>query len=328
MAARADRYPVELVDLRSVAAKRLEGLLADETKHWREELHWDFAPAAELVRQYVGTSSLNGFALVERTFSVSVVGYGYYVCEGNKALIGDLYVARHSASRENEYLLLNALLDELRRTPSVVRVECQLMMLQNGTERTPVPEGFPGAETLRSFGRHFMAASISDWHAPPALPAGFDVVPWNDVWQDETARLIAASYHQHIDSEINDQYRTSSGARRFVTNIVQYPGCGRFFAPGSLAVVDRASRSLAGLCLASIVSRGVGHITQICVAPQAQGKGLGRELLRRSIEALALGGCGEVGLTVTASNAPAVKLYESMGFRKVRSFSANVWDWS
>ncbi len=328
MAARADRYPVELVDLRSVGAPRLEALLADETKVWREELHWDFAPAAELVRQYVGTRSLNGFALVERSFPMSVIGYGYYVCEGHKALIGDLYVARHSASRENEYLLLNAILEELRRTSPVSRVECQLMMLRHGSDRVPAPQGFPGVEVLRSFGRHFMAGAISERDAAPALPAGFEFVPWNEVWQNETARLIAASYHQHIDSEINDQYRTESGARRFVTNIVQYPGCGRFFAPGSLAAVDRASRSLAGLCLASVVCRGVGHITQICVAPQAQGKGLGRELLRQSTDALALAGCTEVGLTVTAVNVPAVRLYESMGFRKIRDFSANVWDWS
>lgn len=324
MAALADRYPVELVDLRSIPVSSLEPVLSDEVRVWRDELHWDFAPAAALVRQYAGTSSLTGFALVERAFQPRVIGYGYFVHEGLKALIGDLYVIRREATRENEYLLLNSLLDELRKTPAR-RVECQLMMLRNSADR-PGASGFPGAPWLRAFGRHFMAAN-----AEPAVTgstAGFDIVPWHDAWQEETARLIAASYSDHIDSEINDQYRTSSGARRFITNIVQYPGCGRFFAPGSLCAVDRSTRTLSGLCLSSIVADRVGHITQICVAPSVQGKGLGRNLLRRSMNALAEAGYSEVSLTVTAANVAAVKLYESMGFRKVRSFSANVWDWS
>ena len=63
-----------------------------------------------------------------------------------------------------------------------------------------------------------------------------------------------------------------SGARRFLYNIVQYPGCGSFFRPASLVALERDTGELAGLSLASVVAPEVGHITQICVAPSHRGE--------------------------------------------------------
>ena len=70
----------------------------------------------------------------------------------------------------------------------------------------------------------------------------------------------------------------------------------------------------------------VGHITQVCVAPAFRGTGLGYELLRRSLLALAGHGCRTVSLTVTTSNADAIRLYERMGFVNRRDFAAYVWE--
>jgi ribosomal protein S18 acetylase RimI-like enzyme len=113
------------------------------------------------------------------------------------------------------------------------------------------------------------------------------------------------------------------GARRFLNNIVQYPGCGAFFGPGSFAAVDQ--QTLCGASLASLVSRDVGHITQVCVARSYQGTGLGYELMRRSMNALAAHGCRAVSLTVTAANESALRLYRNMGFAPRRPFQAFVW---
>jgi ribosomal protein S18 acetylase RimI-like enzyme len=83
---------------------------------------------------------------------------------------------------------------------------------------------------------------------------------------------------------------------------------------------------LCGASLASLVAADVGHITQVCVAPSYQGTGLGYELMRKSMEALASHGCRSVSLTVTAANESALRLYRNMGFIERRSFSAFVWE--
>ena len=83
---------------------------------------------------------------------------------------------------------------------------------------------------------------------------------------------------------------------------------------------------LCAMSLASLVAPDSGHITQLCVTPSQRGTGLGYELSRRSLQALAAHGCRTVSLTVTAANRDAIRLYQRMGFRNVREFEAHVWE--
>ena len=137
---------------------------------------------------------------------------------------------------------------------------------------------------------------------------------WSESREEESAALIAAAYRGHLDATINDQYGSVSGARRFIHNIVQYPGCGSFFVPASL-VADRADGSMAGIILGSLVAADTGHVTQVCVAPANKGQGVGYELLRRALYILLQSHCERVSLTVTAGNTEAIELYQRIGFQ-------------
>jgi ribosomal protein S18 acetylase RimI-like enzyme len=319
MAAAPDRYDPPVVDLRSVSADSLAAALDEEIAAWRNELDWDLRASAELVRRFVHMQALNGFALRRGR---EVVGYAYYVCEEGKGLIGDVYLMREHRTVDNENALLGASLEAMWRTPGIRRVEAQLMMIASPLSR-PVPR----QNWFESFPRCFMEASTAGLTAlAERAPEGLTIARWSETRQDETARLIAAAYRGHVDSNINDQYRSPGGARRFLMNIVQYPGCGNFFAPASYAAIDSATGELRGVSLASLVSYDIGHITQICVADSERGKALGYELMRHSMLALAAHGCRKVSLTVTASNASAIQLYRRMGFITVRDFAAYVWE--
>ena len=127
----------------------------------------------------------------------------------------------------------------------------------------------------------------------------------------------------HIMSKV---YGRIIKARRFLYNIIQYPGCGTFFKPASFVAFERDSGQMCGLSLASLVARDVGHITQICVVGSHRGTGLGYELLRQSLMGLRHSGCSHATLTVTAANRQAVSLYERMGFSTIRKFRAFVWE--
>jgi len=318
MAALFDQYPSPLVDLRDITSAYLEPLLQEETEEWRTELDWDYRPSADLVRRFVDMRALTGFTLPG---AAEAAGYGYYVCEEGKGLIGGLYIGRHHRSLENENTLLTAILDAMWRTPGMRRVEAQLMMLSSPLNRT-----IPYPRVFRPFPRKFFEVSVDAIRSLRPRDPKVAIAPWSEARQEEAARLIAAAYAGHIDSNINDQYRSASGARRFLTNIVQYPGCGTFFAPASCVAMPASGRGLYGVCLTSMVASDVGHITQLCVSPASRGTGLGYELLRRSLVALADHGCRIVSLTVTTSNASAIELYERMGFVNRRDFAAYVWE--
>ncbi len=98
------------------------------------------------------------------------------------------------------------------------------------------------------------------------------------------------------------------------------------FPPASYVAVEPHAGRLAGICLSSLVADDIGHITQVCASNAARGRGIGYELLRRSLESLARNNCRRASLTVTAANTQAIAVYERMGFIKRRDFSAYVWD--
>jgi ribosomal protein S18 acetylase RimI-like enzyme len=322
MAARLNPAPLrppEIVELRRLNARDLEPLLQEETAAWWDTLEWDFEKSADLVRRFVDLRALNGYALLE---DGAVSGYVYYVLEDAKGLMGDLYVMREQRTIERENLLLASALHSIVAQPHVTRIESQLMMLEFSTSRT-----VPGATHLISFDRNFMRIDLRRAVLPEGrLRRAVSIDRWTDQQEDATAHLIAAAYQGHVDSRINDQYRTAGGARRFLHNIVQYPGCGTFFRPASYAAFEPTRGLLCGISLSSLVSQDCGHITQICVSPGVKGSGAGYALLRQSLMALRDVGCRAATLTVTAANAGAVALYERVGFRTIRRFSAYVWE--
>ncbi len=239
MAARlhfAELLPPDLVDLRSVTARDLEPLLAEEVAAWREELEWDFDPSANLVRRFVEARALTGHALIQHG---QPTGYIYYVLEDNKALVGDLYVKRAFRTAQHENILLRAGLEAIAPNRQINRIESQLLMLPYDAARP-----LPLAPCARHFERFFMRVDLQTAALPPGkLRQAAYIEKWSDAYHEEAANLIAAAYAGHIDSRINDQYRSAMGARRFLFNVVQFPGCGAFSGPRPTRHSTRARES-------------------------------------------------------------------------------------
>jgi len=315
----AARPPEEIVDLRLVAATDLDLLLEEEVAAWRDELEWDFAKSAGLVRRFVGVHALSGRVLVVEG---QVAGYLYFVVEDHKALIGDLYILRALRNADREDLLLRSAVDEIFSGAHITRIEAQLLMLPYAPARV-----LPHAAQARAFCRNFMRADLNTADLGEGkVRRPIYLETWSDHYSEAAATLIAEAYAGHVDGWINDQYRSPAGARRFLHNIVAYPGCGSFAQPASYLGFEAASGRLCGLSLASLVSPESGHITQICVSPAVRGTGIGHALLRQSLLALRKMECRSAGLTVTAANEGAVALYERVGFRTIRQFSAYAWE--
>jgi ribosomal protein S18 acetylase RimI-like enzyme len=160
----------------------------------------------------------------------------------------------------------------------------------------------------------------------PTLPLQFEIRPWSEQEYQAAAALITAAYRGHVDSEINDQYRSLTGSLRFLNNIVRFPGCGTFDPRASFVVLERRTHTLIGLILCSLVRPDVGHITQVCVLPERRSAGLGEALLAASTRNLRDRGFHFISLTVTEANDRAIALYKRIGFESTRVFDAFVWE--
>jgi ribosomal protein S18 acetylase RimI-like enzyme len=240
-------------------------------------------------------------------------------------VIGDLFVDKaFGAERQQatEQRLLTHVIETLQASPGVHRIEAQLLLHEAGA----VASSFVRTGFSRN-ARLFMSLPLAGKPASAAREApGIALRPWSEDDFQAVAAVITAAYRSHVDSEINDQYRTLAGSLRFLNNIVRFPGCGTFDAEASLLAVERATGSVVGVILCSRVKDDVGHVTQVCVLPEQRGRGIGRVLLAAAADNLRQRRFEALSLTVTEGNTGAVELYRKLGFGVKRVFDAFVWE--
>lgn len=316
---------VDILDLRHFASSDLRPLLEQESQVWSRLLSWDYSGSAEMILRYVDAKILPGYAAIERK---KVWGYAFFVYEGSKGVIGDLFVSNGHAGQnghELEQQLLAHVIETLQQSPGIHRVEAQLLVHDAGAVAAPfLNQGF------RRHPRLFMVLPLRGEQAPPRtpppLPQGIELRKWTENDFQGAAAVITAAYRGHIDSDINDQYRTISGSLRFLNNIVRFPGCGVFDPDASFCAMHRPSGAMVGLILCSRVKSDVGHITQVCLVPEYRGHGIGEALMAASYSGLRKRGFAALSLTVTEANTGAVELYKRIGFETKRIFDAFVWE--
>jgi ribosomal protein S18 acetylase RimI-like enzyme len=314
---------VEILDLRHFSSTDLRPLLEQEVDSWGGLLAWDYRSSAEMILRYVDAKILPGYAAVERG---NIVGYSFFVYEGSKGVVGDLFVSpRRSDARMIELQMTEHVIETLQQSPGVHRVEAQLLTHQSGLlAATFASSGF------QRYRRLFLSLPLSGPEASrisiPALPPELHIRRWTELDYQPAASVITAAYRGHIDSEINDQYRTHAGSVRFLNNIVRFPGCGVFDVESSFSAVHRPTNSLVGLILCSRVREDVGHVTQVCLVPEFRGLRIGENLIACTANSLRNRRFNLLSLTVTEMNNRAVDLYRRLGFEEKSVFDAFVWE--
>jgi ribosomal protein S18 acetylase RimI-like enzyme len=312
---------LEILDLRHFSSLDLRPLLEDERQLWSRLLSWDYSSSAEMILRYVDAKILPGYAAVDRG---RVFGYSFFVYEGSKGVIGDLFVTngnRLPDASEVEIRLLTHVIETLQQSPGIHRVEAQLLAHEaNAVSRPFLDTGFQRHPRL------FMVLPFADTEAKKiAIHPDVEIRPWVENDYQASAAVITASYRGHVDAQINDQYHTLSGSLRFLNNIVRFPGCGIFDPESSFVATDRKTKGLIGLILCSRVRSDVGHVTQVCVLPEYRSRRIGETLIASTENNLRKRNFNSLSLTVTEANSKAVALYRKLGFDSKRVFDAFVW---
>src|SRR5215467_6110531 len=109
---------MNIVDLRQTTVRQIEPLLEEESLHWRDELHWDYRGALELIKRFLEAHALSGCVAYENG---SAAGYSFYVMEETKGLIGGLYVSPQFNQAGIARRLLEEMLYGMRTLPNLSR---------------------------------------------------------------------------------------------------------------------------------------------------------------------------------------------------------------
>ena len=308
----------EIVDLAGLQPENLESLWAEEKRLWRSELFWDTTPSISVIRDAVKRRSLAGKAI---RVADEVVGCGYYMVDGKRAVLGSFMLAAGARARTIGLPLAASLAASVQAEIAVTRAESQFIPFGLPWLRDAFLEaGF--REHDRAFLRRTLQGSRSSCFNDPL----FEFKPWSASYLSRAALLMQQAHDGRVDAEMNELYRNPEGCRTLLENILQLQGCGEPIPLASSIAQRPESRMLSGFIVATEISRRHAHLAQVAVSPSAQGLGLGKLLLGRAIDALTRAGYLTVSLMVSETNQRAFSLYQSMGFRTVLRFPVFGWD--
>jgi ribosomal protein S18 acetylase RimI-like enzyme len=152
--------------------------------------------------------------------------------------------------------------------------------------------------------------------AEPVLPEGYAFASWHPVLTPAHARVKFESFWHEIDSDVFESLSNLEGCQQLMRDISHHTG----FVPLATWLIRFEGNEFAGpMPVATIQglrqSQRVGSIQNVGVVPQHRGFGLGAAVVTKSLIGFHKLGMRYVRLEVTAANQPAVRLYESLGFR-------------
>jgi ribosomal protein S18 acetylase RimI-like enzyme len=156
--------------------------------------------------------------------------------------------------------------------------------------------------------------------ASPPVPGDYRLYAWSSALFDAHVDAKFHSFRQEIDANVFPCFLEREGCERLMREITQRHG----FVPQATWLLSHEPRQHArpepcGTVQGLIDDSGLGALQNLGVAPQHRGRGLGSLLLHRALEGFRAAGIERVYLEVTAQNLGAVRLYQRLGFRKVRT---------
>ena len=309
---------MDAVPLAKVDCEQLEDVFQQEIQCWREELFWDYRPAVSLIRKYISSRTLPGWAI--RTDQGKVSGYSYYVVNHPVGYIGNLYLRPERATPEMYSHLLDKILHSLDSTAKIHRIESQLFAFNCDLASLFESRGFAVVE------RHFLFLCLKQpeneqWSTHEL--EGFPILRWEERFFNPAADVIYNSYQGSPDRLLCYDYQSQEGCVRFLHNLIHHPSCGIFAPETSLIALD-SQGELCGVLLTSKIGPGTGMIPQISVRSDCQGMGIGSGLLKRYFREARQNGLDQITLSVSDANHRAHQLYLRLGFQKKRDFHAFV----
>lgn len=174
--------------------------------------------------------------------------------------------------------------------------------------------GANGMPTIKYFKRHRMELALRPPLPRCELPAGFAWRAWDDSLLDLHAEVKFASFHNETDALVFPSLGTRRGCHDLMAAIRYRPD----FCPQATWLLAGPG-GYAGTVQGLFDEHRAGGIQNVGVVPGCRGLGLGRALLLRALEGFYSVGVRRTFLEVTATNAAAVHVYRSVGFRAVKT---------
>lgn len=168
--------------------------------------------------------------------------------------------------------------------------------------------------------RYRMEVDLRRAWCRPELPVGYRYAAWSPDRLLEHAETKFHAFQDEIDASIFGCLGDEDGCLRLMEEIVRKPG----FLPEATWLIecDDHPTGIAepvGTIQGVRVTPRYGSVQNVGVTPWGRGRGLGRALVIAALEGFREAGLKRATLEVTATNTPAMRVYESLGFRRTKT---------
>ena len=153
---------------------------------------------------------------------------------------------------------------------------------------------------------------------PPPLPPVYELAVWDPESLETHAEAKYRSFAYEIDANVFPCLGEKDGCLRLMGEISRREG----FCPDATWLIQHVENGEVEACgtIQGIRDRyGFGAVQNLGITPTHRGLGLGTVLLYKALEGFRRVGLRRSFLEVTAQNSGALRLYQRLGFRRVKT---------
>ena len=178
---------------------------------------------------------------------------------------------------------------------------------------------FIGLAVLRFFMQNSSCESILNHILLSEKAPEYEIGNWNEEYLEEAIPIVHAAFQNSSDALFDPRFKSLEGVREILSNIVG--GIYGEFLPEAVSVL-LFNGVPCGFCFVNITGGKIANVPIFAIAPEHQGKGLSKHLLKKSVQTLlnwtktGERQFSEVNTTTETDNYPALKMYRHIGFKE------------
>lgn len=148
---------------------------------------------------------------------------------------------------------------------------------------------------------------------------GYEIGTWSDEYLEEAVLIVQKAFENSSDALFDTRFKSVAGTRDILENIVK--GNYGEFLPEAVSVLTFNGK-LCGFCFINITGGKIANVPIFAIAPEHQGKGLSKHLLKQSVQTLldwtksGKRTFSEINTTTETDNYQALKMYRHIGFKE------------
>lgn len=202
------------------------------------------------------------------------------------------------------------------------KIVCYPMLGKQGDFTTDISNygfRFIGLAVLRFMFQNSSCETVLKSAVLAPLPVEYEITDWQGDFFEQAVSIVQKAFENSSDALFDPRFKTVEGTRDIIGKIVS--GVYGEFLPNAVSVL-LFNGIPSGFCFTNITGGKIANVPIFAIAPEHQGKGLSKHLLKKSIQTLLdMTKSGErefteVNTTTETDNYQALKMYRHIGFKE------------